>query len=253
MTDDLLPTAHFRSLRKLEGVYWWHLTRLAVSRSLLRSCRLNHPAVLDLGCGTGAFLETLGNDLKASRAVGVDASKTALEYLEERHIEHLDADLDTPLVVRENGFQLVTAMDVLEHLPHPENLVKTAWINLAPGGFFLASVPAHPFLYSDWDRMLHHVCRFTKKALKDLVATRNFAIRHLTHAFFAPFFPAVALRKRRAKSPDTREEFPPIPNWLNRLLLIEGRLEASWLRFAPLPTGLSLYILAQKPTPPAIP
>lgn len=247
MTDDLLPTAHFRSLRQLEGVYWWHLTRLAVSRSLLRSCRLQHPALLDLGCGTGAFLETLGGELEATRTVGVDASRTALQYLEERHIDHLNANLDAPLVVRENGFQLVTAMDVLEHLPHPENLVKTAWLNLAPGGYFLASVPAHPFLYSDWDRMLHHVCRFTKKALKNLVTTQNFAIRRLTHAFFAPFFPAVALRKRHAESAGTREEFPPIPGWLNRLLLLEGRLEATWLRFAPLPTGLSLYILAQKP------
>ncbi len=248
MTDDLLPTAHFRSLRQLEGTYWWHLTRLAVSHALLRTCRFHLPAILDLGCGTGAFLETLGAELEAARTVGVDASRTALEYLEERHIEHLDANLDEPLVVQENGFQLVTAMDVLEHLPHPENLVRSAWLNLAPGGYFLASVPAHPSLYSDWDRMLHHVCRFTKQALKDLVTTQDFTIHRLSHAFFAPFFPAALLRMRRAKPTESREEFPPIPGWLNRLLRLEGLIEAAWLRFAPLPTGLSLYVLAQKPS-----
>lgn len=246
MADDLLPTRHFQSLRDLEGFYWWHQTRLSISQSLLRPCHLDAPAILDLGCGTGAFLETTGRLLNARRAVGVDASRTALRYLNERGLEHVDANLDTPLLIQENGFQLVSAMDVLEHLPSPETLVETAWKNLAPGGFFLASVPAHPFLYSDWDRMLHHVCRFSKKALRQLVLTQKFSVKRLSYAFFAPFFAALAVRKFHEKPTKNREEFPLIPSWLNRFLLAEGKLESFWLRFASFPTGLSLYILAQK-------
>lgn len=250
MKDDLLPSRHFQSLHKLEDFYWWHQTRLAVSQSLLRSCRFDAPAMLDLGCGTGAFLETLGRELNARRAVGVDTSRTALQYLHERGLEYVDANLDVPLLVQENGFHLVTAMDVLEHLPSPQCLVETAWKNLVPGGFFLASVPAHPFLYSDWDRMLCHVCRFSKKTLRQLILTQKFSIKRLSYAFFAPFFVAFFARRFRGKTTENREEFPAIPHWLNRLLLVEGKMESFWLRYAPFPTGLSLFILAQKPLHP---
>lgn len=246
MTDDLLPTRHFQSLRELEDFYWWHQTRLAIARSLLRPCGFQQPAILDLGCGTGAFLETMGRELNARRTVGVDASGTALKYLGERGLEHVDADLGSPVIVQENGFHLVTAMDVLEHLPTPEKLVETAWKNLASGGYFLASVPAHPGLYSDWDRMLHHVCRFSRTGLRTLVMTQKFALKRLSYAFFAPFFAAVAVRKFHRKSTKTREEFPAIPGWMNRILLAEGKLESLWVRFSKLPTGLSLYVLAQK-------
>lgn len=246
MEDDLLPTRHFQSLRQLEDHYWWHQTRLAISRALLSGCRLEHPAILDLGCGTGAFLETVGTVLEARRSVGADASPTALEYIRERHLEHVHADLEHPFLVEKDGFQLVTAMDVLEHLGKPEILVESARDNLEPGGFFLASVPAHPFLYSAWDKMLHHVCRFSRQKLKELIETHGFRICRLSYAFFAPFFGALAVRKLRKGDAKSQEEFPPMPKWLNQILLLEGKLEASWLRWLPLPTGLSLYVLAQK-------
>lgn len=248
MEDDLLPKRHFESLRQLESFYWWHQTRLAISRSLLRSCRFEHPSVLDLGCGTGAFLSAVGAELGAKRVVGVDASPTALEYIQELGLEHICADLGKPLAVKGGHFHLVTAMDVLEHLEHPEVLVQSAWDNLVPGGYFFASVPAHPFLYSDWDKMLHHVCRFSRKALKRLVLTGHFSVQRLSYAFFIPFFGALTVRKfRKGRDGTSREEFPTMPSWLNRVLLAEGKLEAGWLRWLPLPTGLSLYVLAQKP------
>ncbi len=243
---DLLPTRHFLSLHRQASTYWWPQTRLAVAQALLGSCKFDNPCLLDLGCGTGDFLKTLSQTLGAKRAVGVDASPTALHYLKESRLEYVVADLNKPVLVQKNGFHLVVAMDVLEHLPSPESLVLTAWQNLAPGGFFLANVPAHPSMYSDHDRMLHHICRFSRQTLKPLILTQPFTIRRLSYSFFMAFFGAWIVRKLHLGNSAPKEEYPAIPGWLNRLLLLEGRMEATWLRHFEFPTGLSFTFLAQK-------
>lgn len=243
---DLLPTRHFLSLHRQANTYWWPRTRLAIALALLVPYRFENPALLDLGCGTGEFLKALKQHFFASRAVGVDASPTALQYLQKYHLEHVAADLESQVLIRENGFQLVVSMDVLEHLRNPRALVETAWRNLAPGGFFLANVPAHPSLFSAHDKMLHHVCRFSRRTLKELILSQPFAIRRLSYSFFMPFFPAWIVRKLHLGGSAAQEEYPSIPGWINRLLLWEGRMEAAWLRKYEFPTGLSLTVLAQK-------
>ena len=251
MTTDLIPTRHFESLHALEKTYWWHQTRIRFAWAFLQPLGLQHARILDLGCGTGAFLKAIGAQLKAAEVVGLDASPSALLYLQQLGIQSVGANLDSVQTVRANGFDLVTAMDVVEHLEDPKQLISTANVNLCPGGHLLLSVPAHPFMFSDWDRMLNHFRRFTRKSLLPLVADGGFRVRRISYAFFIPFFCALAMRKMKKPSIDSAE-FPRVPPWLNRLLLIEGRMEAAWLRYFPFFTGLSLYLLAQKTESPAI-
>ena len=94
--------------------------------------------VLDLGCRDGALTQTY---LAGNEVVGVDADRDALAAASRRGIETHWADLDQPLEFADEGFDVVVAGELLEHLRDPHALVREIRRVLRPGGTFVASVP----------------------------------------------------------------------------------------------------------------
>lgn len=107
-----------------------HLTgrRTALARSLARSGR-----VLDVGCGTGRFLDALLGDYER---VGVDVSESMLERARERGIEVARAGGEQ-LPFPDDSFDLVTTFAVLHHIID-RDLVRATLREMArvtrPGG-----------------------------------------------------------------------------------------------------------------------
>lgn len=120
--------------------------------------------LLDVGAGDSWFAETLVSDLApGARVVCWDA-------------HYSDADLDeAPPGVRRvrdapaERFPVVTALDVLEHVEDDDAFLAQLAERLAPGAILLATVPAHPRLFSGHDRMLGHHRRYRPRALRELV------------------------------------------------------------------------------------
>lgn len=95
---------------------------------------------LDVGCGGGLVSEGLASR-GASAVLGIDlaedlltvarlhATGTALKNLEYRLV-----DADTLAAEAPGGFELVTCLEVLEHVPDPAALVRTLGKLVAPGG-----------------------------------------------------------------------------------------------------------------------
>jgi 2-polyprenyl-3-methyl-5-hydroxy-6-metoxy-1,4-benzoquinol methylase len=94
--------------------------------------------VLDLGCRDGAL--TLAY-LDGTDIVGVDADREALEEAAQLGIETHWADLDQPLELRDESFDVVVAGELLEHLRDPQRVVGEIRRVLRPRGTFVASVP----------------------------------------------------------------------------------------------------------------
>jgi len=94
--------------------------------------------VLDLGCRDGALTQTY---LDGNEIVGVDADREALAEASRLGIETHWADLDQPLDVADESFDVVVAGELLEHLRDPHALVAEIRRVLRPGGTFVASVP----------------------------------------------------------------------------------------------------------------
>lgn len=242
---DTMPRAHFESLEALEYTYWWHVNRRRLALDWLRP-RVNRGAsVLDLGCGTGGFAAQLGAELGARRVTGIDSSATAL-HASARRIEVIQGNLSTPLVVDEEAFDVVTAMDVLEHLPDEKPLLETAWRNLRKGGVFLASVPALPRLYSSWDRQLGHLRRYTRKSLCALLEPAGLRTARCSHVFSYALIPAMIRRRFGKPYAEANCVFPPVRNFTNSLLKAMGTAETALLRLVDMPAGLSLLVLAEK-------
>src|SRR6185436_19940449 len=69
--------------------------------------------ILDVGCGTGANLEMLS---QFGMAEGVDVSAEALEFCRERGLQQVKQGAAEALPYANDSFDLVTGLDVVEHL-----------------------------------------------------------------------------------------------------------------------------------------
>ena len=145
--------------------------------------------VLELGPAAGAVTRALvGN---GCRVVGVEVDADAAAHLEEVAERIVVGDLSDPAVVAsaidDEGFDVVLAGDVLEHLPRPLDVLRACRPALKPGGYVVISLPniAHAdvklqllsgrFPYRDvglLDRT--HVHFFTRESIGELLRDAGF-------------------------------------------------------------------------------
>jgi SAM-dependent methyltransferase len=91
-------------------------------------------SILDVGCGNGAFLNSLPGTCKT---LGIDFSEAALKHVrtETKHC-HI-ASLDVP----DRSFDLVTCLEVLEHLDQQTFPAALAELERAANRYIVVSVP----------------------------------------------------------------------------------------------------------------
>jgi len=78
------------------------------------------------------------------------------------------------LSLPDGSIEAIGAFDVLEHLEAPEILISEIFRVLKPNGFFVCSVPAYQWLFSDFDLAIGHYRRYSQKSLKTLMQMNNF-------------------------------------------------------------------------------
>jgi SAM-dependent methyltransferase len=62
-------------------------------------------------------------------------------------------------------FDTILYVDVLEHIEKDREEAALAYRHLAPGGHLIVLSPAHPFLYTPFDKAIGHYRRYTRKSL----------------------------------------------------------------------------------------
>lgn len=113
----------------------------ALLRSIAQArARLIPPAaregalLVDIGCGGGLLAEFLAG--KGYRHVGVDLSASGLEHAAKRGIEVVRADAQR-LPLASGCADVVSAGEILEHVPDPRAAVAEACRLLRPGGLLV--------------------------------------------------------------------------------------------------------------------
>jgi SAM-dependent methyltransferase len=234
----------YRQLYEVENEHWWFAARKDILLQYLDR-RLPLPPtarVLDVGCGTGAILESFS---RRYQAFGSDTAPQAIAFCRERGLTRLHlGTLET--YPPSEPFDLITMLDMAEHVEDDEGLLRTGRRLLAEGGHILIAVPAFPSLWSTHDEILHHKRRYTRRSLRRLVEHAGFTVEHLT--FFNCFLFPVAWVKRvaaRATGGGKANDLDIPPRPLNATLREVFRVERRILARASLPIGLSLLCLAR--------
>ncbi|MCL4798134.1 MAG: bifunctional 2-polyprenyl-6-hydroxyphenol methylase/3-demethylubiquinol 3-O-methyltransferase UbiG [Burkholderiales bacterium] len=108
--------------------------------------------VLDVGCGGGILAEAMAR--RGAQVKGIDLSDRALKVAELHLIEsRLAVEYEQiaaeELATREPaGYDVVTCMEMLEHVPDPSSTVRACAALLKPGGHaFFATINRNPKSY----------------------------------------------------------------------------------------------------------
>ncbi|MBS1858866.1 MAG: class I SAM-dependent methyltransferase [Acidobacteria bacterium] len=95
--------------------------------------------ILDIGCDTGVFLKAAQEECGVV-PFGIDVAERAVEVARARGIQVWRAAVeDAPPELGE--FPVITAIDLLEHVPDPHAFLRAVWSRLRPGGVLYLETP----------------------------------------------------------------------------------------------------------------
>ena len=247
-----MEAAALDELRASEDEHWWFRARRRALRPLVQTAlELAPPGpVLDLGCGTGGNLAHLFGGTRRT-LLGLDREPVALAHCARRtaHVSGPDAwkllrAEGCRLPLADGSVAVISAFDLLEHLPDDAACLREIARVLAPGGQLIASVPAWPALWSAHDEALSHVRRYARGELEQRLAGAGLELER-RRGFNLLLLPPIALvrwLRRDANGTDFRPTSPLASTALAALFAVERALQ----RCLGLPLGLSLCVRARR-------
>lgn len=240
-----------------EDNHWWFATRTWSLLNLLdKNFSRRDGGVLDLGCGAGNMIHHLSR-YGSVRGIDIDPRPVAAAQARGYDVQQGDPSRGTPYP--DASFDLVTALDVIEHVDDDRAVLREAYRLLRPNGILAITTPAFQWLWSHNDELNAHQRRYSACELREKIERAGFRIKRLSFGFFLVFpisAPMILLRKRFGKKVDLRShilhadeyqvEMEPTAPWLNFILRGVGRVEAALVSRINLPIGSSLTCIAEK-------
>jgi hypothetical protein len=166
------------------GSHWYYRAKSAALLSNLRGQKPRE--ILDIGAGSGFFSKVLLRATGAERAVCVDTG-----YPHDWDEICGGKTISFRRNISASSADLVLAMDVIEHVPHDDELLGSYRNLVASGARFIVSVPAFNFLWSAHDVFLGHYRRYTLAALRSAMRRSGLEV-DWSHYYYAAVFPIAA-------------------------------------------------------------
>lgn len=137
------PTSEFRPLHEINPLRLEWINHLA---------SLKGKKVIDVGCGGGILSEAIAK--KGASVTGLDLSEKALKVAD---LHGLESGVNVRYVKiaaeemaeREAGqYDIVTCMEMLEHVPDPSSIIRACYKLAKPGGYvFFSTINRNPKAY----------------------------------------------------------------------------------------------------------
>jgi SAM-dependent methyltransferase len=202
--------------------------------------------VLDVGSGSGYFLDLLRARLPAVAAKGFEFNAEMARFIREKGYEVYCGESLEAIRAAAGRFDAVCIFQVLEHVADPRALLETARRMLAPGGLLIVAVPDNAGPVRHFSKALtelppHHLSRWRASTFELGLPRLGFEVLRVAHeplpaVLWQEYLPVIlehsALPKPLARALSKNDR-------LTRLLT---GLRLKWLRGV---RGLSVYVVAR--------
>lgn len=247
--DIRYDASRFEVLARLEREHFWFTARTRLIVWALRKHFPRAQSLLEIGCGTGNVLGSIGEALPALRLAGSEAHASALAFARSRAPGAALLQMDARRIPYRDEFDVVGAFDVIEHIEDDDRVLREMYECCRSGGGAIITVPQHPWLWSYRDEFANHVRRYRRPDLQRKLRAAGFE-RIWASSFVTALLPLMALSRLRQKTPqrfDASSELRvgrAVNRVLGAVMALERRLLEAGLT---LPAGGSLLVVANKP------
>jgi SAM-dependent methyltransferase len=198
------PTARSSWQRLLGSMFYFlpHLREIVGRQVMNLKAQPEGGRLLDVGCGSGGFLESMS--LLGWDAVGVEVDPMAVKAAQDKKLRVHLGDLEAQNFP-DNMFDVIVLQHVIEHLHDPIGLLKECRRLLKSGGRLILITPnvqswGHRLFKDTWRGLEppRHLYLFSSRTLPALAKASGFAILSLdTSAYTAPYiyFASSAIKK----------------------------------------------------------
>ncbi len=280
-----MEPVEYNQMFTYEDRHWWYRAlrrqfRLELNRAGLPGSAgpdQHRGRFLDAGCGTGKTLSSLSEKW---HSIGLDFSRQALELTRKRNIK-IKKNLAKPsllqasveaIPIADDSLDLIISADVLYHRGVSSDVGALIEMKrcLRPGAVVMLNLPAFNWLYSEHDKAIHTARRYTRGEVEKKIVQAGLIpvrVRYWNWLIFAPLALVRLARKllggsgredktdgesqnnncrEQTETNEPKSDLYELPRPINELLDLLLRAETA-LASLPVPVGLSIIAVAQKP------
>lgn len=245
-----MNSVEIQKMAEMEKSYWWHIGKRHMVKALVKKYfgERKDLNILEIGCGTGGLTQEL---TQFGKVTGFDISSDAVAYCKSKGLKNIFVQDIISLDVSkfEEKFDLILALDVLEHIQEDVIAMQKIHTMLKEDGLFFINVPAHKFLWSEHDEALEHKRRYHRVELVKKVIDSGF--EPVSNSYFVSLISPLIILYRFwgnifGKSTYPKTSYVLLPSKLNNLLVNLLKLETGLLLRVRIPFGVTLNIVARK-------
>ncbi len=169
---------------------------------LINSQNGHEKSILDIGCGTGDFLNACKD--KGWKIMGVEPNEKARDLALKKlnSEEYLVNNIKDLLKSNTNRFDVITMWHVLEHVPNLEEYISILKDLLHPNGTLIIALPNYKSHDADYYKnywaaydVPRHLWHFSKKAMKLIFSEKKFEIVKILPMKFDAFYVSILSEK----------------------------------------------------------
>ncbi len=237
----------YRQLETLEKTYWWHVGRKDIIKKQLHKYfeGKNKIKILNIGCGAG---NTIGLLEEFGEVKNIDVSKTAVSIAKQNGYKNVFIYDGKNIPFKKNCFDIIVALDVLEHIENDFKSLKLWKKYLKSGGYLILTVPAYQWLWSEHDEALHHYRRYSASNLHRKLNLAGYGVIKRTYAIIL-FLPVIVgyrfVRSFFSGKKNINTSYVILPKLINSILILILKIESRILIHLSMPFGTSILFLAK--------
>ena len=237
----------------------WETARKIITSKFISSIQKKNIKILDVGSGDAYLADSFTKKFHNSRSYCVDSGYTSnLINKIENTFKNNNLNLYSSLNdVEVNTIDIVTLLDVIEHVPNDVNFIKNIisqpYIN--DDTFFIISVPAYQTLFSRHDELLKHYRRYNLPKLKETVNKCDLKFIDSGYFFSILIIPRLIQLIIEKVSSKKNKELDNLGTWeggkstsaiIKTILLLDYKIGRVFKFIGINLPGLSCYVICQK-------